>query len=74
MFTDAANNPLSLSTGYRGEGENARYVKPMDNSYKASTQVSVIPILLKTDGAGGLTRAVAVISVWSDVYFIEPSA
>ncbi|KGM28661.1 hypothetical protein CE143_05350 [Photorhabdus luminescens] len=70
-FTDAANNPLSLSTGHRGEGENARYVKQAGDSYTASTQVSVVPILLKTDGAGGLARAVAVISVWSDV---QPSA
>ncbi|EYU14999.1 hypothetical protein [Photorhabdus aegyptia] len=71
MFTDAANKPLSLSTGHKGEGENARYVKQGNDNYMASTQVSVVPILLKTDGAGGLARAVAVISVWSDV---QPSA
>ncbi|WP_387464757.1 hypothetical protein [Photorhabdus sp. RM323S] len=70
-FTDAANTPLSLSTGHRGEGENARYVKQGDESYTASTQLSVVPILLKTDGAGGQASAVAVISVWSDV---QPSA
>ncbi|MBS9422364.1 hypothetical protein [Photorhabdus caribbeanensis] len=74
MFTDAANKPLSLSVGHRGEGENARYVKQGNDNYTASTQVSVVPILLKTDGAGGLARAVAVISVWSDVNFVEPSA
>ncbi|MCC8373074.1 MULTISPECIES: hypothetical protein [Photorhabdus] len=72
MFTDAANKPLSLSTGHRSEGQNARYVKQGDDSYTASTQVSVVPILLKTDGAGGLARAVAVISVWSDVNFVAP--
>ncbi|WP_248000724.1 hypothetical protein [Photorhabdus hindustanensis] len=74
MFTDAAHKPLSLSTGHRGEGENARYVKQGNDNYAASTQLSVIPVLLKTDGAGGLARAVAVISVWSDIDFIEPSA
>ncbi|MCT8342942.1 hypothetical protein LG003_08720 [Photorhabdus kleinii] len=73
-FFDFANKPLSLSTGHRGTGENARYVKFGDDSYTASTQLSVEPILLKTDGAGGQARAVAVISVWSDVNFIEPSA
>ncbi|MCT8344057.1 hypothetical protein LG003_14660 [Photorhabdus kleinii] len=73
-FTDAANKPLSLSTGHRGEGPNARYVKQGDDSYTASTQLSVVPILLKTDGAGGQARAVAVISVWSDVNFVDPSA
>ncbi|KMW73778.1 hypothetical protein TI10_05975 [Photorhabdus luminescens subsp. luminescens] len=73
-FFDSANNPLSLSTGHRGSGENARYVKRGDDSYTASTQVSVVPILMKADGAGGLAQAVAVISVWSDVNFIEPSA
>ncbi|WP_323839920.1 hypothetical protein [Photorhabdus africana] len=73
-FFDFANRPLSLSTGHRGEGENARYVKQGNDNYMASTQVSVVPVLLKTDGAGGLARAVAVISVWSDVSFIEPSA
>ncbi|KAA1194983.1 hypothetical protein [Photorhabdus heterorhabditis] len=71
MFTDAANKPLSLSTGHRGEGENSRYLKQGNDNYTASTQVSVVPVLLKTDGAGGLARAVAVISVWSDV---QPSA
>ncbi|WP_118984942.1 hypothetical protein [Photorhabdus sp. CRCIA-P01] len=73
-FFDSANNPLSLSTGHRGSGENARYVKFGDDSYTASTQLSVVPILLKTDGAGGQARAVAVISVWSDVNFVAPSA
>ncbi|MGV7959902.1 hypothetical protein QPK13_01900 [Photorhabdus tasmaniensis] len=74
IFTDSANRPLSLSTGHRGEGENARYVKQGDDNYTASTQVSVVPVLLKTDGAGGQATAVAVISVWSDINFVEPSA
>ncbi|MFD0707326.1 hypothetical protein [Photorhabdus akhurstii] len=73
MFTDAANKPLSLSTGHRGERE-TRYVKQGNDNYAASTQLSVVPVLLKTDGAGGLARAVAVISVWSDIDFIEPSS
>lgn len=73
-FTDSANKPISLGTGHRGEGENARYVKWGDDSYTASTQLSVVPILMKTDGAGGRASAVAVISVWSDVNFVEPSA
>ncbi|KGM27813.1 hypothetical protein KS18_13130 [Photorhabdus luminescens] len=66
MFTDAANTPLSL--------KNARYVKQRNDNYTASTQVSVVPVLLKTDGTGGLAQAVAVISVWSDIDFIEPSS
>ncbi|TNH44176.1 hypothetical protein [Photorhabdus luminescens] len=74
VFSDSANKPLSLNTGHRGAGENARYVKFGEDSYTASTQLSVAPILLKTDGAGGQARAVAVISVWSDVNFVEPSA
>ncbi|MBS9425508.1 hypothetical protein [Photorhabdus caribbeanensis] len=73
-FTDSANKPLSLGTGHRGEGENARYIKRGDDNYTASTQLSVVPILMKIDGAGGRASAVAVISVWSDVNFIEPSA
>ncbi|AWK40727.1 hypothetical protein GPY51_08590 [Photorhabdus laumondii subsp. laumondii] len=73
-FFDFANKPLSLSTGHRGTGAEARYVKLGDDSYTASTQLSVVPVLLKTDGAGGLARAVAVISVWSDVNFVDPSA
>ncbi|MCA6222527.1 DUF1120 domain-containing protein [Photorhabdus antumapuensis] len=74
VFFDSANKPLLLSTGHRGTGEDARYVKFGDDSYTASTQLSVVPILLKTDGAGGQARAVAVISVWSDVNFADPSA
>ncbi|KER01313.1 hypothetical protein LGZ99_18585 [Photorhabdus temperata] len=74
VFSDPANKPLSLSTGHRGTGEDARYVKLGDDSYTASTQLSVVPILLKTDGAGGQARAVAVISVWSDINFVEPFA
>ncbi len=73
-FFDFANKPLSLSTGHRGAGQSARYVKLGDDSYTASTQLSVVPILLKTDGAGGQAKAVAVISVWSDINFVEPSA
>ncbi|MEK9496434.1 hypothetical protein V2H77_08240 [Photorhabdus sp. P32] len=74
VFSDSANKPLLLNTGHRGAGENARYVKFGEDSYTASTQLSVAPILLKTDGAGGQARTVAVISVWSDVNFVEPSA
>ncbi|WP_235201140.1 hypothetical protein [Photorhabdus aegyptia] len=74
VFFDAANKPLSLGTGHKGEGENARYVKRGDDSYTASAQLSVVPILLRTDGAGGRASAVAVISVWSDVNFVDPSA
>ncbi|MCW7546840.1 hypothetical protein OO184_02460 [Photorhabdus sp. APURE] len=74
VFSDSANKPLSLNTGHRGAGENARYVKFGEDSYTASTQLSVAPILLKTDGSGGQARAVAIISVWSDVNFVEPSA
>ncbi|NDL00727.1 hypothetical protein GPY23_17770 [Photorhabdus bodei] len=73
-FFDFANKPLSLSTGHRGAGQSARYVKLGDDSYTASTQLSVVPILLKTDGAGGQASAIAVISVWSDINFVEPSA
>ncbi|MBS9442338.1 hypothetical protein [Photorhabdus heterorhabditis] len=73
-FTNSANKPIYLGTGHRGEGENARYIKRGDNSYTASTQLSVVPILMKADGAGGRASAVAVISVWSDVNFVEPSA